>query len=162
MELSEALKTYIKHNIILSRVAVLTTVLCSLGYLLYFLVSLFCNGMSPDDTQIHVGNIIRILSTTAALYILNLNFHEISERQKPFSHSVIHRFRQMSVILIAAIPLSVTASFLTGILDPRALTSGFELSFADVIMLCFGAFVGMISRLFSYGEMLENELNMIA
>ena len=99
---------------------------------------------------------------TAALLILSFLLNDIHKNGKPLTQANVTRLRIMAVLLFASPLLPVLAKILAGFLDPTATSMQFTFGFEEILLFVCGIIVGIISEVFLYGTVLEEEMNQIA
>ena len=72
------------------------------------------------------------------------------------------KVRGMALVLIASYPLQMLLSLILEGMNPAS--NGFivKIQFDDIIVLLFGAIIGIISEIFFYGKEIEEEMDTIA
>ena len=161
-KISKELVKRIKSDTIINTVVAVGAFVVAILYLLRFITTLISRNFESNDLQLYAENFVETGCLTASLVILSSILNGICKTGKPFTANIVKKFKAMAAVLIAAVPLAMLISGITGFLDPTALGMKATFSYADILMLIFGVISGIIAEIFYYGTKLEEEMDMIA
>lgn len=153
-KISEELVKRIRSDTLLSRVVAGVVCIVAITYLLYFVTTLLSRNFESNSLQLYAENFMKIGCLAISLVILSSILNEICKTGKPFTAKNVKKFKAMAIILIAAVPLAMLISTITAL--------SLTISFSDILIMIFGAIIGIISEIFYYGTKLEEEMDKIA
>lgn len=153
-KISGELVKRIKGDTFLNRVVAGVVCIVAITYLLYFVTTLLSRNFESNALQLYAENFVKIGCLAVSLVILSSILNEICKTGKPFTAKIVKKFKAMAIILIAAVPLAMLMSCITAL--------SLTFSFSDILIMIFGAIIGIISEIFYYGTKLEEEMDKIA
>lgn len=153
-KISEELIKRIKSDTFLNRVVAGVVCIAAITYLSYFVTTLLSRNFESNALQLYAENFVKIGCLAISLVILSSILNEICKTGKPFTAKIVKKFKAMAIILIAAVPLAMLTSTITAL--------SLTISFSDILIMIFGAIIGIISEIFYYGTKLEEEMDKIA
>lgn len=157
-KISGELVKRIKGDTLLNRVVAGVVCIVAVTYLLCFITTLLSQNFESSALQLYAENFVKIGCLAVSLVILSSILNEICKTGKPFTANIVKKFKAMAIVLIAAVPLAMLTSFITALGVSVILT----FSFSDILIMGFGAVIGIISEIFYYGTKLEEEMDKIA
>ncbi|MDD6215716.1 MAG: hypothetical protein PUB28_03035 [Roseburia sp.] len=112
--------------------------------------------------QDHGVLFVKLSCLAVSQLLLSLVLLEIAKSGKPFGKGNVKKVRGMALVLIASYPLQMLLSLILEGMNPAS--NGFivKIQFDDIIVLLFGAIIGIISEIFFYGKEIEEEMDTIA
>lgn len=160
--ISKELVTRIKSDAVISKWIAGIAIAGAFIYLVQFVTTLLAKNHDGINVEAFAGNFVKFGCIAGVLVVLSVILNEICKTGKPFTVSIAKKFKVMAFVLILAVPLAILTSCIAGVFDPHVVSVNFEISFADIAIMCFGVIVGIISEIFHYGVKLEDEMEMIA